>query len=81
MLRTKGQWKMLAAVAILSIFSGLAAVGVAVLFDLSLWLSLLAYPAGGCIGLFIAAAVASTGASRPTPVLVSAATAPLARRP
>jgi hypothetical protein len=80
MLGAKGQRKMLAAVLILSIFSGLAAVGVAVMLDLSPWMTLCAYPLGGGIGVFIAAAIASAAAKQSAAVLVPAVAAPLARR-
>jgi hypothetical protein len=79
MLKTKGHAKMLAAVVILSIFSGLAAVGASLMFDLSLWTTLLAYPIGGSIGLLVAAAIASVAPDRA--VRAPATVAQLARRP
>jgi hypothetical protein len=70
---------MLAAIVLLSIFSGLAAVGASLLFDVPLWTTLLAYPIGGSIGLFVAAAIASVVPDRA--VRIPATVARLARRP
>ena len=79
MLKTGGHVKMLVAVVLFSIFAGLAAVGASLLFDVSLWITLLAYPIGGSIGLFLAAAIASVVPDRM--VRIPATVARLARRP
>ena len=50
MLKTGGHVKMLVAVVLFSIFAGLAAVGASLLFDVSLWTTLLAYPMGAVSG-------------------------------
>ncbi len=72
---------MLAGVVVVSIFSGIVAAGAAVLFDLSLWVVLLAYPVSGVISLFTAAVIANTASEPATSARTLAATSPVARRP
>ncbi len=48
---------MLAAIVVISILSGFVGVGATQMLDLPLWAALLAYPAGGCIGLIATAAL------------------------
>ena len=74
---------MLAAILVISIFSGAAGVAVMQMLDLPFWASLVAYPVAGSVGLMAAAALATIAQSSPRHALerVSSATLRPTRQP